>query len=135
MKAKTIKNVFIMAGFINIVCVLLFTRFFTSSAISEASPAVMSSFGLALIIIWGLAYLAIAHNYQKSKWLIGVFALEKLMYGASWIVWLKNNDLTMLIQKDFLAGMFYALYGANDLVFFVVFVYVFCLLALNKEEV
>lgn len=62
--------------------VLIFSRFFTNETIPEFDPKVMSSFGLLMIVIWGLAYLAVAKSYKKVKWLVTVFVIEKLTYST-----------------------------------------------------
>jgi hypothetical protein len=116
---------FIMAGIMNIGGVLLFSRFFTNQAISQADPVVMSTFGLLMIVVWGLAYLSVARSYTSVRWLVGVFALEKLVYTCAWFSWLTHNSLAPLYEKDLFAGVFYSIYGVNDLTFMVFFGWVF----------
>lgn len=105
--------------------VLVFSRGFTNSTIPEFDPVVMSNFGLLMIVIWGLAYMSIAKNYHKVKWLVGVFAVEKFIYGYIWIQWILNNNLSDVYKKDTMAGLFYSIYGINDWIFFVFFLLVF----------
>ncbi len=109
----------------NIVGVLLFSRAFTNPAINEADPVVMSNFGLLMIAVWGLAYIGAAVVTSSIKWLAGAFAMEKLVYVVIWIRWLSDNSLSQLYSKDFLAGAFYSIYGANDLIFLLFFAWVF----------
>ena len=66
-KNKLIKFGFIMAAGMNIGGVLLFSRFFTNPVINELDPVVMSNFGLLMIVIWGLAYLASAFITSNIK--------------------------------------------------------------------
>ena len=115
----------ITAGLMNIGGVLLFSRAFTNSAINEADPVVMSNFGLLMIVIWGLAYLGTATITSSIKWITGVFALEKLVYVAVWLRWLTENNLAHLYSKDFFAGAFFSIYGANDFIFMLFFGWVF----------
>ncbi|WP_425638241.1 hypothetical protein ACPUEN_02435 [Algoriphagus yeomjeoni] len=122
---KTITYGFIAAGLMNIGGVLTFSRFFTNSTIAEFDPAVMSNFGLVMIVIWGLAYIAIAKDFEKVNWLVAVFAIEKLIYGFVWAKWLMNNDLAAIYAEDNMAGIFYTIYGANDWLFFIFFSFVF----------
>ncbi len=115
---------FVLAGGANIGGVLLFTRGFTSSAISEAQPAVLSTFGLVAIILWGLAYLAVADARERPRWLVGVFALEKLAYVAAWFSWMRHggwDGLRALSERDWLAAIFMGIYGINDFAFFLFF--------------
>ncbi len=121
---KTITKGFIISGLMNL-SVLIFSRFFTNSTIPEFDPDVMSNFGLFMIVLWGLAYISVAKNYQNVKWLVGVFAIEKFAYGFTWIKWLLNNNLSEVYEKDTMAGLFYSIYGVNDWLFFVFFMFVF----------
>ncbi|MFT4566040.1 MAG: hypothetical protein ACJA1A_003876 [Saprospiraceae bacterium] len=126
---ETITKGFITAGLMN-VSVLIFSRFFTNATIPEFDPAVMSNFGLLMILIWGLAYISVAKTYQHVKWLVAVFAVEKLIYGVVWVNWLLNNSLSDVFEKDLMAGMFYSIYGFNDWMFCGFFLLVF--VKLNK---
>ena len=116
---------FILSGIMNIGGTLIFSRFFTNETIPEADPVVMSNFGLLMIFVWGLVFLSISQKHEQLNWLVGVFAIEKLIYGLNWINWISNNDLYVVYNKDQMAGIFYATYGVNDLLFFVFFLYVF----------
>lgn len=115
---------FILAGLMNS-SVLIFSRLFTNTTIAEFDPVVMSNFGLLMILIWGLAYMSVAKSYQKVKWLVGVFALEKLIYAGVWSNWMLTNNLAEVYAQDLMAGVFYSIYGLNDWVFFAFFVFVF----------
>lgn len=121
---KTLTTGFIIAGLMNLT-VLIFSRFFTNSTISEFDPVVMSNFGLLMIALWGLAYISIAKNYHQVKWLVGVFAVEKFIYGYVWIQWMLNNNISAVYEKDIMAGIFYSIYGINDWIFFGFFLWVF----------
>jgi hypothetical protein len=123
-KTEIITKGFIAAGLMNM-AVLLFSRFFTNAVIPESDPAVMSNFGLLMIVVWGLAYMAVAKNYHTVKWLVAVFAVEKFIYGFTWIKWMLNNNVSDVFAKDKMAGIFYTIYGANDWMFFVFFSLVF----------
>ena len=105
--------------------VLIFSRGFTNPAINNADPVVMSNFGLLMIIMWGIAYLAALPANANIKWLAGTFALEKLIYGIVWINWQLENSLSAVYSTDIFAGIFYSIYGINDLVFMAFFTYVF----------
>ncbi|WP_339924540.1 hypothetical protein [uncultured Cyclobacterium sp.] len=121
---KTITRGFMLSGLMNLT-VLIFSRFFTNSTIPEFDPVVMSNFGLLMIVIWGLAYMAIAYNYDKVPWLIGIFAIEKSIYGYIWINWMLNNNVSEVYEKDTMAGIFYSIYGINDLLFCLFFLLIF----------
>lgn len=122
--SETISKGFVIAGFMNMT-VFVFSRFFTNSVIPEFDPVVMSNFGLLMIVLWGLAYISVAKNYHHVKWLVGIFAVEKFIYGFSWIKWMLNNNVSDVFTKDKMAGIFYAIYGVNDWMFFIFFLFVF----------
>lgn len=123
-KSETITKGFVLAGLFNMT-VLIFSRFFTNSVIPESDPIVMSNFGLLMIVVWGLAYISVAKNYYTVKWLVAVFAIEKLIYGFIWIKWMLNNNVFDVFSKDIMAGIFYSIYGVNDWIFFIFFLLVF----------
>jgi len=131
--SKTITQGFVVAGLMNS-SVLVFSRFFTNPTIAEFDPVVMSNFGLLMILIWGFAYISVAKNYAKVKWLVGVFAVEKLIYGCVWINWFLNNNIYDVYEQDMMAGIFYSIYGINDWLFFVFFSYVFVHVIKNQDQ-
>ncbi len=125
MNKKLVKNGLVAAGLANISGVLLFSRGFTNTAINHADPVVMSNFGLLMIIVWGFAFLGAATLTSSIRWLAGVFAVEKLIYVLVWVRWMSDNSLTSLYSTDFLAGVFYSIYGLNDFIFFLFFTWLF----------
>jgi hypothetical protein len=131
LKDSTITKGFIIAGLTN-TSVLVFSRLFTNPIISEFDPDVLSNFGLVMILVWGLAYLSVAKNYAKVKWLIGVFAVEKLIYGLVWTNWMLNNSVSDVFEKDTMAGLFYSIYGINDWLFSIFFLLVFIQLSKSR---
>jgi len=124
MNQKLIKNGFILAAIMNF-SVLIFSRGFTNVAINDADPVVMSNFGLLMIVMWGIAYLSAATVISNIKWVAGAFALEKLIYVVVWINWLLGNSLEAVYSTDIFAGIFYSIYGLNDLFFMLFFAWVF----------
>ncbi|MEM5538626.1 hypothetical protein [Olleya sp. AS48] len=121
---KLISKGFILAGVMNS-SVLLFSRGFTNKTINAYDPDVMSNFGMLMILIWGLAYISIAYRFKNVKWLVAVFAIEKLIYGCVWLQWMMTNDIGNVYKEDKMAGIFYSIYGLNDWLFCVFFLYVF----------
>ena len=127
MNRKLVKIGLIAAALMNIGGVLVFSRAFTNVAINNADPIVMSNFGLLMIAVWGLAYLSAAAISSNIKWLMGAFAIEKLVYVVVWIRWHLESSLAQLYSTDSFAGVFYTIYGINDLVFMLFFARVFLL--------
>lgn len=119
------RNGFIAAGLANIIGVLGSSRFLTNEAIPQLDPVVMSTFGLVMILVWGLAYIAVAKSYAAVPMLAAVFCIEKAIYSAVWIQWQLNNSLSDAFALDFQAGIFYSIYGINDIVFMLFFGWVF----------
>ncbi len=122
---EIIKKGFVIAGIMNITGPLIFSRLLTNETIPQIDPDVMSNFGLVQIVVWGLIYIAMSKKYEQLKWLIGVFVIEKLIYSVNWTSWMMNNSLTSVYEKDTMAGVFYTIYGINDLFFFLFFLVVF----------
>jgi len=125
MNKQIVKGGLVAAGAMNIGGALVFSRAFTNQAINNADPVVMSNFGLLMIIVWGLAYLSASTITSNIKWLAGAFALEKLVYVAVWINWHSENSLAQLYAKDAFAGVFFSIYGINDIVFMLFFAWIF----------
>lgn len=121
---ELIRKGFITAGLMNMTA-LIFSRFFTNEVIPAYDPVVMSNFGLLMIVVWGVAYISVAKNYHTVKWLVGVFAAEKFIYSFIWTRWMLNNQVSEVLAKDTMAGIFYAVYGLNDWIFFLFFSMVF----------
>ncbi|QCE42743.1 hypothetical protein [Psychroserpens sp. NJDZ02] len=128
---KTITKGFIISGVMN-TSVLFFSRLFTNTTINAYDPSVMSNFGLLMILVWGLAYIAVAKKHHEVKWLIAVFAIEKFIYGCVWANWMLTNSVSEVFSKDKMAGVFYSIYGINDWIFFIFFFYVFITLSKKK---
>ncbi|KHT58481.1 hypothetical protein RJ45_25080 [Photobacterium gaetbulicola] len=125
MKNKIVKLGFIAAAAMNIGGVLFFSRLFTNTAINEADPVVMSNFGLLMIVVWGLAYLGAAFIKSNIRWLAAAFAVEKLVYVVAWLAWFFQNSLSNVYNADMFAGVFFSIYGLNDLIFMLFFIWVF----------
>ena len=125
MNKNLINKGLIAAALMNISGVLIFSRGFSNLAINNADPVVMSNFGLLMIVVWGLAYLSATTISPNIRWLAGVFAIEKLVYVVVWVKWLFANSLTELYSRDVFAGIFYSIYGINDLTFMLFFTYIF----------
>ncbi|WP_452223302.1 hypothetical protein [Lacinutrix chionoecetis] len=116
---------FIVAGLSNIIAVPIFSKLFTNEVVNTTQPNVMSNFGLVMIMVWGLAYIAVNKNFEQIKWLVAVFAVEKIIYAYVWFQWLLKHELSTVYQQDNFAGVFYTIYGVNDFLFFCFFTYVF----------
>ena len=82
---------------------------------------VISNFGLMIILVWGLAYLSAAFINSNIAGIVGVFILVKLIYFLTWSFWIMNNSLSLVYEKDILAGIFYSIYGLTGFAFVILF--------------
>jgi hypothetical protein len=124
--ARSVSLGFQAAAFVNVAGILLFSLAFTNQALISHSPVVFSRFGLVCIVLWGLAYLAVARTYAHVPALVAVFALEKLAYVATWVDWMSRfgAEWPRLWSESPLTAVFYASYGPNDLAFGLFFAWV-----------
>lgn len=125
-KEQVITAGFIVAGCVNVLGIPAFSRFFTNTLMMTVDAGTFSSVGLAVIMLWGLAYIAASGIYTLVPAVTAVFALEKFFYTAVWGRWLWNHagDLNALYAQDALTGFFYSVYGINDFLFGVFFLWV-----------
>ena len=125
MTDKLIHKGFIIAGLSNILGVIICSKAFTNEVMLTTQPAVMGHFGLISIILWGFAYISVCKSYNQTRWLVGVFVIEKLAYVIAWLVFITSRSLSSIYELDVLAGVFYTIYGANDFIFMLFFSFVF----------
>lgn len=109
----------VSAGLANVVGVLLVSRGFTHPYVGTLFPELFSSWGLACIILWGLAYLSVARSWRQAPALLAVFAVEKALYVGSWVWWQSTHGglMPQIWATDPLTGLFYAAYGPLDLAY------------------
>ena len=129
---ELVKKGMYLSGIMNIGGVFVLSRLFTNEVINEADPVVMSNFGLLMIVVWGLVFLAMAPKWEHLKWVIGAFVIEKFIYGFTWTKWMINNELSSIYEADTMAGIFFTIYGLNDW-FFCIF-YLVMFIYLNKTQ-
>ena len=90
----------------------------------QTDPTLFSRFGLGMIMMWGVCYYACAQAAYHYRSISLAFALEKLIYVCMWILFLQSPvDWAELYQKDFLAALFYSIYGVVDGVYLLLFMY------------
>ncbi len=116
---------FIIAGLSNILGVIIRSKAFTNDVMLANQPDVTGYFGLISIILWGFAYISVCKSYNQARWLVGVFVIEKLAYVIAWLAFIASRSLSSIYELDVLAGVFYAIYGANDFIFMLFFSFVF----------
>lgn len=132
-KRELITKGFVLAGLMNILGVLTFSKFFNNPVIPEFDGEAMSNFGLLMIVVWGFVFITVSKNYEKFPWLVGVFIFEKLIYALHWTNWMMHNNVSAIFEKDKLAGIYLAVYGINDWLFFLFFMLVFIQLIQAKQ--
>ena len=116
-----------LAAATNIVGILLFSRLYQNDYLCSLFPELFGRWGLVCIQLWGAAYAAAARNPGALPELIAVFALEKAVYVASWLVWMihHGDQLGAIWQRDPMTGFFYSFYGVLDLAFCAYFLAVY----------
>ncbi len=121
----------------NIGGVLVFSQAFSNDRLVSLSPVVFSRFGLLSIILWGLAYLAVASAYDRVPNLVALSAAEKGLYVATWLVWIRSHggELPRLFTVSPLTATFYLIYGPTDLLFGLFFAFVALRVFRSRREV
>jgi len=124
---KWVRYGFILAGAMNILGIPVFSKLFTNDYLTQVDPETFSYTSLFIIILWGAAYVSVAHSIEKVPAIAAVFAIEKFFYSGVWMYWLWNNFrcLSGIYQTDWITGFFYSIYGLNDFLFGVFFLYTF----------
>ncbi len=120
---KNIQHTLVAGTIVNIIGILVFSAGFTNQYITELSPGIFSQFGLVMIMVWGVGYSAVSRQAKPQKQIVGVFGLEKMVYGLTWIGWMYSHSsmLPTVFDRSALTGIFYALYGPIDIVFGILF--------------
>ncbi|PKL39065.1 MAG: hypothetical protein CVV44_09370 [Spirochaetae bacterium HGW-Spirochaetae-1] len=134
-KEKWITAGFILAGCVNVAGIPVFSKLFSNQLLMTTDAGAFSIVGLGVIMLWGLAYIAVSVSYSLVPGIIAVFALEKFFYTAFWGRWLwqHGGELNAIYAQDTLTGFFYSIYGVNDFLFGVFFLYVFIYLRKQKQ--
>ena len=134
-RVKWIGYGFLLAGGYNILGILLFSQLFTNGLISSLYPQVFSSVGMLGILLWGAAYASVYTCYERVLPLIGVFAIEKLLYVWTWIFWLTAHapELKDIAEISPMTALFYLVYGVGDLLSAAFFMFVIFLVWRDRK--
>lgn len=127
MQDTTVRYGFYAAAAFNILGMLTFSKGLTNQALFDADPELFSRSGCALVMVWGLAYLAQAASWRTAPWVSAVFAVEKLFFAGSWARWMarEGHRLPRIAEGDPLAGAFFGAYGVGDGLFALFFAWAF----------
>lgn len=120
---RAITGGFILAGAFNVFGMLIVSKLFTNPLLGATDPAVFSWLGQIAIVLWGLAYWAVARPYRHVPYLVLVFFIEKMVYTAIWLLWLlqKGHSLAGVASESLLTAIFFGVYGAGDFAFGIFF--------------
>ena len=126
---------FLAAAAVNILGMLAVSKLFTNPLLAANDPAVFSWLGQIAVVLWGFAYLAVAHCYHRIPFLLFVFFIEKMVYVAAWFIWLSNKGQTLpqIATKSPVTAGFFTAYGASDALFGLFFA-VMCMKVLKKSR-
>ncbi len=110
---------FFLAGAVNVFGMLAVSKFFSNSLLSALEPAIFSWLGQLAIVLWGLAYWAVARCYRTVWALVLVFCVEKMVYAAAWLLWLLQHgeSLAAVASQSLMTAVFFGVYGAGDFAF------------------
>ena len=116
---RAITRGFVLAGAVNVFGMLVVSKLFTNSLLNSTDPAVFSWLGQVAIVLWGLAYWAVAQAFRHVPYLVIVFFIEKMVYTVCWLIWFlqKGHSLTSIASESLMTAIFFAMYGAGDLAF------------------
>lgn len=111
--------VFLVAGLTDIVGVLYCSQALGNAFLTTVYPELLSVPGLILIMLWGLASLAVAGAYDRVPTLVLVFCLRQFFYFGAWLIWMGQHleVLEPLWAASPRAGLFMAAFGPVDLLF------------------
>ena len=126
MTKKMIQKIFWAAGIINIIGMLSVSLFFTSPYPGKYYPLVFSSFGMIVIMLWGLANIAVSSVYMHVRMLLFVFALERMAYTITWIIFIATSGslIPVIFQESIITGLILGSYGLCDAAFSLFFTWV-----------
>lgn len=115
------------AGLANIIGITVVSLFFTNEVLAESFPELFSLYGNLLIFLWGCAYIVSSAAPYHIPWIFIVFAVEKAVYVVSWVFWYAANSAQMdaIMEQSGITWFFLTFYGANDLLWGLMFVWVF----------
>ncbi|MBI3229201.1 MAG: hypothetical protein HYZ45_03165 [Burkholderiales bacterium] len=116
---------FLLAAAYNIFGMLIFSQGFSNTLLAQQDPAVFSWLGPASIVLWGVAYGTVARNYLAVPCLCLLFFIEKMIYVFTWLSWLLRHGHTLadLMAQSPTTALFFAVYGAGDLLFGLMFLW------------
>ncbi len=116
MSDRAITRGFVLAGAVNVFGMLVISKLFTNSLLNATDPAVFSWLGQVAIVLWGLAYWAVAKRYRHVPYLVLVFFIEKMVYAFTWLLWILQNghSLAGIASESRMTAIFFGMYGAGD---------------------
>ena len=126
MKKTMIQKMFWAAGLINIIGMLSVSLFFTSPYPAKYYPLVFSNFGMIVIMLWGLANIAVSSVYMHVRMLLFVFAIERMAYTITWVIFIVTSGSLMpvIFEESIITGLILGSYGLCDAAFSLFFAWV-----------
>jgi hypothetical protein len=123
---------FFAAALFNIVGMLVHTAGFTSYPAAALIPSLFGPDGCLLIVVWGMAYGAVARRWDQVPALCGVFAAEKLFYTFSWVRFWQSTSVDEVFRDHADAAPLLLAYGVGDGLFGLMFA-VAAVIGLRRE--
>ena len=124
--SMVIQILFLIAGLLNTVGLLVFNGFFTNKTLTKESLFAVES--QILIHLWGFLYIAASTKWDTLPWITLIFSVEKVAFFIFWCLYIGSHENT----GNLLTDTFYTIYGPVDLAFGIVFAYA-SFVAFQKE--
>lgn len=112
-----IQTLFVVAGLLNTVGLLIFNWFYTNQNLEKEPIFVIES--QILIHLWGFLYIAASVKWEQLPWINLILAVEKAVFFIFWCLYIGSHENT----GHFMTDLFYTIYGPVDLAFGIVFAY------------
>ena len=119
-------KILLAAGLTNVIGILVFSKLFNNKNLYDFD-SLFDNRGNILILLWGLTYI-FTKNPHKNPLML-VFFLEKMVYVYNYYKSINKDidKIKLFWEKDKITYLFLMLYGIIDLIFGLLFLYLFFL--------
>lgn len=112
---------FLAAAAFNILGMLGHTSGFTRTPAEALLPSLFGPESCLLIVLWGMAYAAVARRWHQVPALCVVFAFEKLFYTITWVRFWQTASVDAVLRDHPDAAPLLMAYGVGDGLFGLMF--------------
>lgn len=117
-------KILLAAGLTNVIGILVFSKLFSNKNLSNFD-SLFDNRGNILILLWGLTYIFTKNPYKNP--LMIIFFLEKMVYVYNYYKSVNKDidKIKLFWEEDKITYLFLILYGIIDLIFGLLFLYLF----------